>query len=430
LCKPVIRSTYKDNQPIHIICFVLKMTTYSYHSHKKWVIDDIMQILYKNRDKLTTINQADSINIAIDSTYDPGCEDENEKEKESEREIIGFTKNKLQIGYGSYYFKASDENQIEIHYTHHETPLAVPCEGEIAYFKQLQIIADTYEKFHDFYVKYTCGKKKKDTSKLNIYIPNKYGEWILYSSIPKRSIDSIYIDEKIKDKLISDINQFISSEDEYEQWGIPYKRTYMLAGIPGSGKTSIIKAICNKIGYSMNMLSLQKEFDNNSLMTAFKELSKKSVLLIEDIDCIFEQRKTTSENPMISFSSLINMLDGVLYKHGIIIFITTNHQEKLDSALMRLGRMDMILQMNYPREQDIQKLFYDINQKHGTADQIAKMYTKFYEKIKGKNMSMAGIVNFLFQHRMKCLENINDLLEPSEFLNRLNGDDKKNILYS
>jgi chaperone BCS1 len=165
-------------------------------------------------------------------------------------------------------------------------------------------------------------------------------------------------------------------------------------------------------------------------MTAFRELSKKSLLLIEDIDCLFEQRKTTIENPNITFSSLINIMDGVLYKHGIIIFITTNHPEKLDAALMRMGRIDMIVQMNYPREQDIQKLFYDMNEKHGTLEEIAKSYTKFYDKIKGKNMSMSAIVNFLFHHRMKWAENVNDLLEPIEFLNRLSGDDKKNILYS
>jgi hypothetical protein len=398
------------------------MAKYCFHSHKKWVIDDMMQVLYAHRDKLTPINPEDKISIAIDASYNSNVDEEFENGLN--------TKETLRIGYGDYYFKASDENQLEIHFTHTDKPFAVPCEGEIAYFKQLSIVADTFEKFYDFYVKLSSGKKKKDSSKLNIYLPNKYGEWNLYSSIPKRSIDTIYIDEKIKEKLITDINQFILNESEYEQWGIPYKRTYMLTGVPGSGKTSIIKAICNKIGYSMNMLSLQKEFDNNALVNAFKDLSKKSLLLIEDIDCIFEQRKTSSDNPMISFSSLINILDGVLYKHGIIIFITTNHPEKLDAALMRMGRIDMILQMNYPREQDIQKLFYDINTKHGTPEQIAKTYTKFYEKIKGKNISMAGIVNFLFQHRMKCMENINDLLEPNEFLNRMSGDDKKNVLYS
>jgi len=409
---------------MYLVSFKLNMTKYSYFSHKKFVIDDIMTILHKNMDKIRPVNEDDPISIAMDGTHDPNKWDEDNTFP------LVIAGDKLRIGYGKYYFQASNENRIEIHYEHYDKPFAVPCEGEISYFKKLTIFADSYEKFQEFFEKYSCYEKKKDKTKLNIYVPNKYGEWVLYSSIPNRSIHSIYIDEKIKDKLMNDITYFIANEEEYEKFGMPYKRTYMLTGLPGSGKTSIIKAICNKIGYSMNMLSLQKEFDNNSLMTAFRELSKKSLLLIEDIDCLFEQRKSTIENPNITFSSLINIMDGVLYKHGIIIFITTNHPEKLDSALMRMGRIDMIVQMNYPREQDIQKLFYDMNEKHGTPEEIAKSYTKFYDKIKGKNMSMSAIVNFLFHHRMKWAENVNDLLEPNEFLNRLSGDDKKNILYS
>ena len=391
---------------------------YTYCTNKYSVIDDIMEILYKNRDKLKPINESDKISIAVDCVFN------------QDKDADDSYGDKMKIGYGNYYFQVAEDNQIEIKYFHNDRPINFQCGGGVNYFRTLIIMAGNEQKFLQFYANYTYHKKKKDKNKLNIYIPNKYGEWQIYNSIPKRSINTIYIDEKIKEKLITDIRNFIKNESEYDRFGIPYKRSYMLTGIPGSGKTSIIKAICNEINYSLSILSLQKEFDNNSLWSAFRELEKNSILLIEDIDCIFEQRKTSGDNPLISFSSLINILDGVLYKHGIIIFITTNHPEKLDHALMRMGRIDMIIQFDYPREADIHKLFNDLNEKQGTSDEIEELYKKFYALIKNNKITMSAIVNYLFNYRMKCIENIKELIETNNFLTHLSGDDKKEILYT
>ena len=391
---------------------------YTYRTNKHNVIDDIMEMLYKNKDKLKPINEEDKISIAVDCVFN------------QDKDADNSYGDKIKIGYGNYHFQVDEDNQIEIKYFHNDKPISFPCGGGVDFFKTLLIYAENEDKFLQFYKNYTYHKKKKDLTKLNIYIPNKYGEWMIYNSIPKRSINSIYIDEKIKEKLITDIRNFISNEAEYDRFGIPYKRSYMLTGIPGSGKTSIIKAICNEIGHSLSILSLQKEFDNNSLWSAFRELEKNSILLIEDIDCIFEQRKTSGDNPLISFSSLINILDGVLYKHGIIIFITTNHPEKLDHALLRMGRIDMIIQFNYPREADIHKLFCDMNERQGCSSEIEETYKKFYDLIKNKSITMSAIVNFLFNYRMKCIENIKELIETNDFLTHLSGDDKKEVLYT
>jgi len=389
---------------------------YIYEIYKKHVINHLLEILFKNREKLSVKNSENYISLTIEDMYLPD-------------KLNKPYYHPLQISYGQYYFKVSDDNVIEIDFSHNNTPIKDIIHG-VDYFKKLIIKADNYEKFNDFFKTYMLVKPEIDKNKLNIFIVNKYGEWRIYNSIPKRLMNSIYIDEEIKSKLILDINNFLGQEDEYDRFGIPYKKTYLLTGIPGSGKTSIIKAICNEIGYSLSMLSLQKEFDNNSLLHAFGALEKKSLLLLEDIDCIFEHRKASSDTPFLSFSNLLNILDGVLYKSGIIIFITTNHPEKLDQALLRMGRIDMIIQLNYPREQEIKKLFIDMNDKLATEDEILVIYNKFYNSIKGKNITMAAIVNFLFKYRIKCMENIKELIDTNQYLKVLSGDDKKDNLYS
>jgi len=389
---------------------------YIYEIYTKRVIKEIVEILFKNRDKLSVTKSDDIIYIAIDDMYYPD-------------KINKPYYCPLQISYGKYNFKVSEDNIIEIDFTHNNTPIKDTVYG-VDYFKKIVIKADNHDKFDEFFKTYMIIKPEIDVNKLNIFIVNKYGEWRIYNRIPKRLMNSIYIDEEIKSKLLNDIRNFLEREDEYDRFGIPYKKTYLLTGIPGSGKTSIIKAICNEIGYSLSMLSLQKEFDNNSLLHAFGNLEKNSVLLLEDIDCIFEHRKASSDTPFLSFSNLLNILDGVLYKHGIIIFITTNHPEKLDHALMRMGRIDMIVQLNYPKEQEIKKLFMDINDKLAQEDELLVIYNKFYNSIKNKKITMSAIVNFLFKYRVQCMDNIKEIIDTNQYLQQLSGEDKKDNLYN
>jgi len=389
---------------------------YIYEIYTKRVIKEIVEILFKNRDKLSVTKSDDIIYIAIDDMYYPD-------------KINKPYYCPLQISYGKYNFKISEDNIIEIDFTHNNTPIKDTVYG-VDYFKKIVIKADNHDKFDEFFKTYMIIKPEIDVNKLNIFIVNKYGEWRIYNRIPKRLMNSIYIDEEIKSKLLNDIRNFLEREDEYDRFGIPYKKTYLLTGIPGSGKTSIIKAICNEIGYSLSMLSLQKEFDNNSLLHAFGNLEKNSVLLLEDIDCIFEHRKASSDTPFLSFSNLLNILDGVLYKHGIIIFITTNHPEKLDHALMRMGRIDMIVQLNYPKEQEIKKLFMDINDKLAQEDELLVIYNKFYNSIKNKKITMSAIVNFLFKYRVQCMDNIKEIIDTNQYLQQLSGEDKKDNLYN
>lgn len=69
-----------------------------------------------------------------------------------------------------------------------------------------------------------------------------------------------------------------------------------------------------------------------------------SIILLEDIDGIFKGRESVQEarenRSQVTFSGLLNALDGVRSQEGRILIMTTNHREHLDPALMRPGRAD------------------------------------------------------------------------------------------
>jgi chaperone BCS1 len=299
------------------------------------------------------------------------------------------------------------------------------CSHEIRYYSRIIISCNCEDILKEFVKVVAEDRDVNLNDNLNIYVPETHGEWIKYQEIPNRSLASIYIDEKDKSKILNDIKSFTEAEDEYNKFGIPYKRCYLFSGIPGSGKTSFIKAICREIGYNLSILAVSKKFDNEGLMWSMSSITERSILLLEDIDCLFQKRDVTGDNPSLTFSNFLNILDGVLYKHGCIIFLTTNHPEKLDHALLRIGRIDQVLEFSYPKKKEIKRLFCDINN-----DESDESFNKFYDTIKNKNIPMSAIVNFLFINRNNWQNNIDDLLNSDKFINKVLGNKEEKYLYT
>ena len=87
---------------------------------------------------------------------------------------------------------------------------------------------------------------------------------------------------------------------------------------------------------------------------------ERSILLLEDIDSAFNERKQTEEQGYMSgvtFSGLLNALDGVASADERIIFMTTNHPEKLDPALIRPGRVDFKQCIDNASEYQVREMF-------------------------------------------------------------------------
>jgi mitochondrial chaperone BCS1 len=59
--------------------------------------------------------------------------------------------------------------------------------------------------------------------------------------------------------LIADAKDFLRSEDWYAERGIPFRRGYLLHGVPGSGKTSLIHAIAGELGLDIYVVSLSSK---------------------------------------------------------------------------------------------------------------------------------------------------------------------------
>lgn len=201
---------------------------------------------------------------------------------------------------------------------------------------------------------------KQEQGKLLIYT-SWAAEWRPFGNPRrKRTLDSVILEAGVRETLVADVREFLDSGQWYQDRGIPYRRGYLLHGPPGGGKSSFIQALASELGYSICLLNLSDTMlSDDRLNHLLNVLPERSILLLEDIDSVM----TPSDRPSgkLTFSGLLNALDGVASSEERLIFMTTNHYERLDPALIRPGRVDV--------QQYIGR---------ATRDQIIRMFTRFY----------------------------------------------------
>lgn len=216
--------------------------------------------------------------------------------------------------------------------------------------------------------------ERATTRKAVLKMVNQWGSWNTRSDLPPRTMNSVALPTEQKERIISDLDSFLNSEDQYNRLAIPWHRGYMLYGPPGTGKTSLVKALANEFNLDLWYVSLSDLKAESSLLSLLSDVGPRSLLLLEDIDTMrITHDRDGAEQGKISMSSLLNTLDGVATPHGLITVMTTNRFDILDAALTRPGRMDLVENLTYPSVAtlaNMYKHFFDVEPEwSGLGDQ-------------------------------------------------------------
>ncbi|KAH8801758.1 mitochondrial chaperone BCS1 [Xylogone sp. PMI_703] len=199
----------------------------------------------------------------------------------------------------------------------------------------------------------------------------------------KRPLDSVILDRGIKDRIVSDVKDFLARQEWYTSRGIPYRRGYLLYGPPGSGKSSFIQALAGELDFGVAIINLsERGMTDDKLAHLLTKVPPRTILLLEDADAAFVNRRVVDgdgySGATVTFSGLLNALDGVAAGEERIAFLTTNHIERLDEALIRPGRVDMTVRIGEATRYQAEKMWERF---YGDVDADGKGKEKFLQRL-------------------------------------------------
>lgn len=239
--------------------------------------------------------------------------------------------------------------------SHYGVTYSFPMTFSIMFNKKL--IYDFVQEAINYGVQEEHMRQQKERLQ-DIKVYDSVNGWTFHKKIT--SGGRVVINDKVYNSIIQDIETWIQRKDFYLRRGITYKRGYLLYGPPGNGKTSLILDLAKKYNRDIYYIDLAK-MTNDTIVEALKECSS-GFLVIEDIDRVFDKDKPINADCKLDFSKLLNVLGGILDKDNMLLFITANHYERLDEALIRPGRIDKKYHLRKPCQEDVEKyiqFFYD-----------------------------------------------------------------------
>jgi len=234
----------------------------------------------------------------------------------------------------------------------------------------------------------------------------------------------------------NNIDTFVNEKEKYNTLGIPYNHGMFFFGPPGTGKSSMIKAIANYTKRHIFYINLRHIEDAITLKKVFTQTQialcennelinlpiRNRLYVLEDIDCMTDLVKERRNNVnggdsdsdegsgdsdggsvnnilgKLTLSDILNVLDGVSEASERMLIITTNKKNVLDKALIRPGRCDAIFNFTLCKVSHIMDIYSHFF-KHDDDDDY---YEETKRALVDDVLSPAQVVQI-------CLNNLNDV---------------------
>lgn len=220
---------------------------------------------------------------------------------------------------------------------------------------------------------------------------------IVFSPMSSRNMDTLIYSDGESEEVSRHLDQFLAREKFYQEKQLLYKTGIMLYGDPGTGKSSLVKAIASKYGrniVSINMENIEK-IDLASVTKSINVDNNKYIVLLEDIDTVFKDRSgSESSQHDKCINKLLQFLDSNTSPHNVIFIATTNYYDHIDAAILRDGRFDLKVEVKPLSVSDIPRFCkaFDLND-----NQIHNVELATKDKIANGTINQSALQNIILK---------------------------------
>ncbi len=159
---------------------------------------------------------------------------------------------------------------------------------------------------------------------------------------------------------MSEIVDFLKAPQKFNELGAKIPKGVLLVGPPGTGKTLLARAVAGEAGvpfFSISGSDFVEMFVGvgaSRVRDLFSEAKKEApaIVFIDEIDAVGRQRGAGlgggHDEREQTLNQLLVEMDGFNANEGVIVMAATNRPDILDKALLRPGRFDRQITVNYP----------------------------------------------------------------------------------
>jgi len=260
---------------------------------------------------------------------------------------------------------------------------------------------------------------------------------------PSTLINSVILSEDVIGLTLGNIKEFFqpSTRAWYARQSIPYRRGFLLHGLPGTGKTCLIEAIAGELGVRIYRMPVESIGSRDFALLIYS-IAPGNLVVFEDLDRvrglgddeeIDDDKGEDRERRGSPLAALLAEIDNLL---ECVIFITANDRAKLSKALIRSGRVDVEIEFTHATDDQIKRMFLrmysiklndlksgrleskDVEPGDPKPDGLESQATEFVNALAGVKLTTADLQNFLIANKKgpeMALKNVHGLtsVEPN-----------------
>ncbi|XP_033753797.1 paraplegin-like [Pecten maximus] len=276
--------------------------------------------------------------------------------------------------------------------------------------------------------KETMGEPKKEkTSMMDMLLGDRANAGYIRGDILSKQGNGVTFKEvaglKEAKYEVMEFVDYLKSSDNVKKLGGKHPRGVLLLGPPGCGKTLLAKAVATEAGVPFFALAGSQFVEMfgglgaSRMRNLFKEARQQApcIIYVDEIDAIGKKRNGSEHGSEEehTLNQLLVELDGMGTTEGIIMIASTNRSDVLDKALLRPGRFDRQIQIDFPTVDEREEIFHVYMKKLKLMMDYKELAPRLAQLTTG--MSGADIANICNEAALHAARHANDSISVGDF---------------
>ncbi|PWZ56070.1 AAA-ATPase [Zea mays] len=173
--------------------------------------------------------------------------------------------------------------------------------------------------------------------------PSPAPRWTSAPFTHPATLDTVVMDPELKARVRADLESFLKGRGYYHRLGRVWRRSYLLYGAPGTGKSTFAAAMARFLGYDVYDMDLSRAGVGDDLRALLLDTTPRSLILVEDLDR-YLRGGGDGETAAARTARVLGFMDGVSSCCGeerVMVFTMSGGKDGVDPAVLRPGRLDV-----------------------------------------------------------------------------------------